>query len=93
MGNQRIERLWLDLGLQCVRRWKAFFYRLEERHGLDPTQPFHLWLIHTLFLDKLNEDLQEFQEMWNRHGVSTTQMSRKSPLVHCIPLPLSFPKH
>jgi hypothetical protein len=67
MGNQRIERLWLDLGIQSVRRWKAFFYRLEVCHGLDPSQPHHLWLLHVLFLDVLNADLADFRfrEMGN----------------------------
>jgi hypothetical protein len=51
--------------------------------SLDPSQPHHLWLLHVLFLDVLNADLADFRfrEMWNRHGVSTTQMQYKSPLV------------
>ncbi|KAJ7798317.1 hypothetical protein B0H14DRAFT_2618014 [Mycena olivaceomarginata] len=36
-------RLWVEVGSQFARRWRAFFYRLEALHGLDHTNPHHLW--------------------------------------------------
>jgi hypothetical protein len=60
--NQRIERLWVDVGPQYVRRWRVFFARLEEFHGLRPGEPGHLWLLHKLFLDDINLDSQRFQD-------------------------------
>ncbi|KAJ6466902.1 hypothetical protein C8R45DRAFT_838712, partial [Mycena sanguinolenta] len=68
--NTRIERLWVEVGSQFARRWRAFFYRLERMHGLDRTDPHHLWLLHFLFLDLLNEDCATFQEEWNAHPIS-----------------------
>ncbi|KAJ7645241.1 hypothetical protein DFH06DRAFT_998707, partial [Mycena polygramma] len=68
--NTRIERLWVEVGSQFARRWRAFFYRLERLHGLDRTDPHHLWLVHFLFLDALNEDCAKFQEEWNAHPIS-----------------------
>ncbi|KAJ7730649.1 hypothetical protein B0H14DRAFT_2409566, partial [Mycena olivaceomarginata] len=68
--NTRIERLWVEVGSQFARRWRAFFYRLERVHGLDRTNPHHLWLLHLLFLDDLNEDCATFQEEWNAHPIS-----------------------
>ncbi|KAE9393687.1 hypothetical protein BT96DRAFT_828844 [Gymnopus androsaceus JB14] len=68
--NTRIERLWLEIGTQFARAWRAFFSRLEELHGLDRTNPHHLWLLHYLFLDLINDDCEEFQEQWNTHPIS-----------------------
>jgi hypothetical protein len=44
--NTRIERMWLGIGKQFARAWRAFFYRLEERHLLDRANKTHLWLLH-----------------------------------------------
>ncbi|KAJ7663363.1 hypothetical protein DFH06DRAFT_986851 [Mycena polygramma] len=33
--NTRIERLWVEVGTQFARRWRAFFTRLGELHRLD----------------------------------------------------------
>ncbi|KAJ6476126.1 hypothetical protein C8R45DRAFT_834301 [Mycena sanguinolenta] len=69
--NTRIERLWVEVGSQFARRWRAFFYRLEALHGLDRTNPHHLWLLHLLFLDLINNDCEEFRAEWNCHPLSS----------------------
>ena len=68
--NTRIERLWVEVGSQFARRWRAFFYRLERLHWLDRKNPQHLWLVHYLFLDMINSDCRDFQEEWNAHPIS-----------------------
>ncbi|KAF9033010.1 hypothetical protein BDP27DRAFT_1245711 [Rhodocollybia butyracea] len=68
--NTRIERLWVEVGSQFARAWRAFFFRLEELHGLDRKNSFHLWLLHFLFLNLINEDCKEFVENWNAHPIS-----------------------
>ncbi|KAJ6470483.1 hypothetical protein C8R45DRAFT_1055091 [Mycena sanguinolenta] len=68
--NTRIERLWVEVGSQFARRWRAFFYRLEALHGLDRTNPHHLWLLHFLFLDLINQDCATFRAEWNCHPIS-----------------------
>ncbi|KAJ7769858.1 hypothetical protein B0H16DRAFT_1715509 [Mycena metata] len=68
--NTRIERLWVEVGSQFARRWRAFFYRLEVLHGLDRTNPHHLWILHLLFLDLINEDCAAFRDEWNCHPIS-----------------------
>ncbi|KAF9237396.1 hypothetical protein BU15DRAFT_48887, partial [Melanogaster broomeanus] len=78
-SNTRIERLWVELGTQFVRCWQAFFTRLERMHMLDPYNPTHLWLLHTLFLDEINHDCQEFQAQWNCHPISGPDTNWKSP--------------
>ncbi|KAJ6543011.1 hypothetical protein B0H19DRAFT_957835, partial [Mycena capillaripes] len=68
--NTRIERLWVEVGSQFARRWRAFFYRLEALHGLDRSNAHHLWLLHLLFLSLINEDCEDFRAEWNCHPIS-----------------------
>ncbi|KAI0717004.1 hypothetical protein C8Q76DRAFT_616779, partial [Earliella scabrosa] len=68
--NTRIERMWVEVGTQFAYQWRAFFTRLERRHHLDPTKPAHLWLLHFLFLDLINQDCATFQDHWNHHPLS-----------------------
>ncbi|KAJ6489726.1 hypothetical protein C8R45DRAFT_1138343 [Mycena sanguinolenta] len=72
-NNTRIERLWVEVGSQFARRWRAFFYRLEALHGLDRTNPHHLCLLHFLFLDLINEDCTNFRAEWNCHPISVRE--------------------
>ncbi|KAJ7052385.1 hypothetical protein C8F01DRAFT_998177, partial [Mycena amicta] len=71
--NTPIERFWVEVGSQVVRPWRAFLARLERLHKLDVENQHHLWLIHYLFLDCINDDLAVFQEEWNLHPMSTRQ--------------------
>ncbi|KAG8937608.1 hypothetical protein FRC03_008017 [Tulasnella sp. 419] len=77
--NTRIERLWVEVGVQVLRAWKAFFHRLEHLYRLDPESPDHLWLLHELFLKEINEDIQEFVDNWNQKGVTGGLTQNKSP--------------
>ena len=81
--NSRIERLWVDTGINFVCRWKAFFVHLEDIHYLDVGNPHHLWLLHFLFLGKLNDDCQQFQHDWNQHPISK-RGHNQSPLVRIL---------
>ena len=48
---------------------------------LDPGDPNHLWLLHVLFLDDIDEDCQVFRDEWNCHPISGPGMKNKSPQV------------
>lgn len=41
---------------QAGLAWKDFFQCLEAHEGLDPDLESHMWLLHHLFLDAINED-------------------------------------
>ncbi|KAJ7070011.1 hypothetical protein C8F01DRAFT_976418, partial [Mycena amicta] len=69
-NNTRIERLWVEVGSDFARAWRAFFYRLEDQHQLERKDPKHLWLLHHLFLDLINDDCITFQRKWNRKPIS-----------------------
>ncbi|KAI5981790.1 hypothetical protein EDC04DRAFT_2593816 [Pisolithus marmoratus] len=77
--NCRIERLWVEVGSQFARCWRAFFMRLENLHHLDPGNPAHLWLLHLLFLADIDSDCQAFQAEWNCHPISGPDTNNKSP--------------
>ncbi|KAH9841336.1 uncharacterized protein C8Q71DRAFT_701022, partial [Rhodofomes roseus] len=68
--NQKIERIWVDVGEGFVRRWRVFFTRLEGLHSLDPSNPAHLWLLQRLFLDEIQADADKWVHHWNTHSVS-----------------------
>ncbi|KAJ8580247.1 hypothetical protein M405DRAFT_753501 [Rhizopogon salebrosus TDB-379] len=78
--NSRIERLWVEVGTQFARRWRAFFTRLENWHMLNPQKPDHLWLLHALFLDDINQDCTDFQAEWNCHPIRGPDTNDKSPM-------------
>ncbi|KAG8781599.1 hypothetical protein FRC12_021723 [Ceratobasidium sp. 428] len=78
-NNQRIERLWLDVGKQFARIWRAFFICLENCHQLDRSNTHHLWLLQVLFLGQLNSSALEFQQHWNLHGVSGPTTHNQTP--------------
>lgn len=80
--NTRIERLWVEVGRNFCRSWRAFFNRLEDQFGLDCSNPGHIWLLQTLFLDDLNTDCESFMSEWNSHPVSGGDAGDMSPQVH-----------
>ena len=46
--------------------------RLEEvvrRHLLDRRNRSHIWLLHYLFLDQINDDCDTFVMTWNNHPI------------------------
>ncbi|KAJ7936292.1 hypothetical protein B0H13DRAFT_2226809 [Mycena leptocephala] len=67
--NTRIERLWYD----------EFFLDLEANHGLSPTRPGHIWLLHHLFLASVSHDAQDWAEEWNSHQLTVRRERERSP--------------
>jgi hypothetical protein len=67
--------------MKFARRWRAFFACLERLHCLDRHDPSHLWLLHHLFLNLINEDCLDFKEMWNQHPLSSVGTHDMSPAV------------
>jgi|SRR5882762_8688922 len=65
----RIEHLWVDVTAQVGAKWSSFFTELEVQHGLDINNSTHLWILHQVFLPKINYDLAIFSESWNHHKI------------------------
>ena len=70
--NQRIERLWRDV-FRCVATMMFYymFYGLEQSGILDLENPVHLFMLHYVFLQRINVALNEFMEAYNNHRLST----------------------
>jgi hypothetical protein len=77
--NTRSERLWRDYRQGVAGKWKFFFADLERNHGFDPENEAHIWLLHWLFLDAINEDLAEWVNTWNHHRISLRGEPDRSP--------------
>jgi hypothetical protein len=77
--NSRIERLWYDVSEGFGRKWKEFFYTLEDHHGLNALEPSHIWLLQQLFLPAINVDALAWAETWNSHKIQLEDSCRSSP--------------
>lgn len=55
------------------------FTLLETRHGLQVSNPNHIWLLQHLFLPMINEQLTFWAESWNHHRVSQRTGPARSP--------------
>ena len=72
--NQRIERLWRDV-YRCVSStYHEVFYFMEAQQILDPENELHLFVLHCVFLPRINRSLQSFSSAWNRHPLCTERM-------------------
>ncbi|KAG9052057.1 hypothetical protein FS842_010572 [Serendipita sp. 407] len=65
--NIRIERLWVDIMKGYIGKWSDFFRDLEQHHGLDIDNDHHIWLLHYLYLEAINNDAKLWAITWNFH--------------------------
>ncbi|TDL13950.1 hypothetical protein BD410DRAFT_734694 [Rickenella mellea] len=77
--NIRIERAWADMTAGFGGKWKTFFQELEQFCGLEVDRPEHIWLLHFLFLDAINEDALQWAESWNAHTLQIRGSRNQSP--------------
>ncbi|KAF8835015.1 hypothetical protein BDN67DRAFT_913746 [Paxillus ammoniavirescens] len=77
--NIRIERLWRDLTSGIGKKWKTFFQQLEIHDGLDPNLDAHIWLLHHLFLDSIDDEVLQWAEAWNNHTMAIRGERQRSP--------------
>jgi hypothetical protein len=75
MRNQRIERLWRDCTATVLSLYVHVFKEFEER-GVDFSNDVLYYILHRLFLNRINEDLAQFVRTWNDHSISSTVGSR-----------------
>jgi hypothetical protein len=75
--NERVERLWRDVHSSVVFSYAETFRSIESEGYLDPLNEVDLFCLHFIFLPRINKSLEEFQESWNHHSLSTE--GNKSP--------------
>lgn len=78
--NVRIERLWVDLTVSLGAKWAEFFEFLEVQSGLDHNNDNHIWLLHYLYLEDINEELKFFVRTWNHHPIQIRGQRDRSPI-------------
>ena len=69
--NERIERLWRDIHQSVCSTFAETFRSLETEGVLDPLNEVDLFCLHYIYLPKINKSLNEFEECWNCHALST----------------------
>jgi len=80
--NQRIERLWVEVKNNVVSYYRNLFYFLEQCHLLDPVNEVHLFVLHYIFLPRINRTLGEMAGSWNNHPMSTERNRSPRQLWH-----------
>ena len=70
--NQRIERLWRDVFTSCLSKFYCVFWYLEDSGLLDINDEFQLYILHTVFLPRINADLFKFCAGWGNHSLRTS---------------------
>lgn len=73
--NQRIERLWRDVCEGVLSLHYDLFYFMEDHNLLDIPNPVHIYALHYVYLPKINEKLNIWQETWSRHKLRTVKTS------------------
>ena len=73
--NQLIERLWRDMFQSVIVTYYRLFYHMEQQDILDPLNEVHLFLLHYIYMPRINRSLQKFQETWNHHSLRTEHNS------------------
>jgi hypothetical protein len=73
----RIERLWRDAHSKVIKFYLDIFMSLEK-DGFDISDEVHRFLLQYLFQSRIQEELNQFINTWNRHKLSTE--GNKSPM-------------
>ena len=80
--NQRIERLWGEVKRTVVARYQNIFYFLENNSLLDPFDEIHLYALHYVYIPRINRALDEMQQDWEFHPLSSENNRSPRQLWH-----------
>lgn len=69
--NQRIERLWREVFRCVLFLFYSIFYSLEDNNYLEVGTELHMFLLHYVYLPRINYALQEFAGAFNLHPLRT----------------------
>lgn len=70
VNNQRIERFWRDVRVQTMDKYICFFKTLPFP-DFNYREPEGIWIIHWLFLPRIQRSLSSFRGAWNNHRMRT----------------------
>ena len=69
--NQRIERLWRDVFCMVCYIFYYTFQAMEESGILNRDNDIHLFVLHFVFLPRINRGLERLTSAWNNHPIRT----------------------
>ena len=69
--NCRVERVHRDVYAGVLTFFNSIFHSLEESGQLDHLNEAHLFALHLVFKDKINNSLNEFVQQWQHHPLSS----------------------
>lgn len=76
--NQRIERLWRDVYNGVIKLYRDLFLYMESINILDPINEVHLYCLHYVYLQRINDHLNQWIEAWIHHPLRTA--SNRTPM-------------
>ena len=71
--NQRIERLWHDVFCMVCHLYYYTFQAMEEPGVLNMGDEIHKFILHFVFLPRINLALGSFVASWNNHPMRTAR--------------------
>jgi len=71
--NQGIERLWRDVFSSCTTLFYNLFYFMENHSLLDVDNEVHMFCLHYVFMQRINNAIQMFTNAWNHHSLSSVR--------------------
>ena len=69
--NERIEKFWFYVNRKATFMYKNYFKYLEDQRVINFDNPLHRFIIHYLFLPRLNLEYANLIATWNNHKLST----------------------
>ena len=63
--------VWRDVTHAVLVTFYNLFYSLEDTGDLNPDDPVHIWSLHFVYLQRLQNSLNRFTEAWNNHPLRT----------------------
>ena len=75
--NQRVERMWRDITKEVTGFYRDLFFQMEKTYNIDYEDERTKFVVHYMFMGRINEELSRFIEVWNNHKLSTEK--NKSP--------------
>jgi hypothetical protein len=69
--NERIEQLWRDVRRCVIGLFADLFVLMEQNCHLSCENEVDLFCLHSVFLPRINDALNNFIESWNNHPISS----------------------
>ena len=69
--NQRIKRLWRDVFCNVCHIFYYTFQTMEQFGIFQPGNRTHMFILHYVFLPRINKAIESFVHAWNHHPMRT----------------------